>query len=290
MLSKSVLALQTVFDTCINLFIILLKGSLKGRVAFRGIKRKSNSLIIAMNGPSLKNDLEKCQYDLSKNQSMLVANHFGDIELFEELKPKFYVLSDPYFWEGNVSSDLIEKRNNTFKRLNNVVNWDIKLFVPNPRAESFIRSKINNTNINICRFNGSGYPVNYNKFIKFFWLKGVLSPFAQNVLIHSIYVGIMLKFKTIKLIGANFSFHESIFIDQNTNEFYKVRRHFYGVHKEKAYSDHTKTTSATIEDEYSALYKAYKTLNGLALFAQELGVSVINYTENSYLDMFKRPK
>lgn len=279
-------------ESLINNFLSLVMVFYKNRVYFTGSFKpyklfRHEKLVVAMNGPSLLEDLDKV--DIEADQ-FLVANHFADLDIFTNIKPNFYVFSDPYFWHQNVTKSLADKREKTFERITELVNWNIVIFLPNNDSFNTISKRLSsNTYVNCVRFNGSGYPFSKaSKFTRTLWGLGLFSPFAQNVLIHSLYSAVMLSPKKISIIGANFSFHESIYVDQLNNEFSKIRKHVYGEKMEKAFTDYSETDYAKVSNEFLALYRCYRTLEGVKLLSNDKMIPIINLTENSYLDMFDR--
>jgi|GEM_PF-3106083 len=280
--------IQMIIETMLNILFVFTKSSFSNCSSFEPNTVNKKNIIVAMNGPSLYSDLEALP---DKNCIYLGANHFADLNLFSEEKPLFYVFSDPYFWQEGVSDDLLLKRQVTYNRLVKDVTWDLVIYVPSKAALKVIAEQLkDNTLIKVVGFNGSGFPITkINRFINFLWSSAILSPFAQNVLIHSLYIAIMLEASSVHIVGANFSFHESIEVDQKTNEFYKMRKHAYGTQRELAYSDYSKTTLAKLSNEFNALSRAYRALECVSQFAKFKNVEIINYTKDSYLDMFKRP-
>lgn len=279
--------IQMLLEIMLNILFLLTRSSFSNCSSFKP-HRVGGNIIVAMNGPSLYSDLERLP---DNNSIYLGANHFADLDFFSEAKPLFYVFSDPYFWHENVSDDLLLKRGITYKRLVEEVTWELSVFAPSRAAFKVISEQLkDNPLIKVISFNGSGFPISkFNRFVNFLWGSAALSPFAQNVLIHSIYISIMLKAPSVYIIGANFSFHESIEVDQKTNEFHKIRKHAYGIQRELAYGDYRKTTLAKLSNEFIALARAYRSLELVSDFAKSKNVEVVNYTEDSYLDMFKRP-
>lgn len=280
--------IQMIIEIILNVLFFCINSSLVNCSSFKHHVVMKKHIIVAMNGPSLYSDLEVLP---DKNYIYLCANHFADLDIFTVKKPHFYVFSDPYFWQKDVSDDLLLKRKITYNNLVKDVTWDLVVYVPSKAALKVIVEQLkDNKLIKVVCFNGSGYPISkLNRFVNFLWSKSLLSPFAQNVLIHSLYVSIMLEASSVYIVGANFSFHESIEVDQKTNEFYKFRKHAYGTHRELAYNDYSKTTLAKLSNEFTALSRAYRSLECLSQFASSKNVEIINYTKESYLDMFNRP-
>lgn len=285
-----ILKIQNYIDICINILILIFKSKFKNANVFNDGSFNGGSIVVAMNGPTLLDDLKRLPIELAENAIYFTANHFADIEHYTILQPQLYMFSDPYFWRDDVSEDLIIKRDKTFHNISTKTNWPLSIYVTSENAKQLIQKKVaSNKFITLKVFNGSGYPVNYNSFVSRLWRSSLVAPFAQNVIIHCLYISIMLRASNVAIVGANFSFHQSIEVDQTNNDFYKVRRHVYGEHKEHGFKDYTKTEKAHVIDEYEALFRAYKSLQALRCFADSLEVNIVNYTTKSYLDMFLRP-
>jgi hypothetical protein len=287
----SILVKLSSYIVLIGVTLIRYKFSTIG--CFKRLKGKgSNTCLILMNGPSLLSDISRFERDNNLNEvDFIVANHFADTEYFVKYKPKFYVFSDPYFFQQEASSDLRKKSKKTFVNIANNTTWKMTILVPaHYDIRKFSTYFSSNSQISIIKFNGSGYLVEPSKFLFFLWKFNLCSPFPQSVLIHALYSAIQLKYKRIILTGANFSFHTSILVDQQSNDFYKLRKHVYGEEKELAYTSHQKIKKANLSSEFFCIYRGFHELSSLEKFSKLRKVQVYNYTNYSYLDMFKRPE
>jgi len=120
------------------------------------------------------------------------------------------------------------------------------------------------------------------------WDFGLCAP-PGNVLVQSLYLCGFMRAKEVFLLGANWSFHTNIEVDQQTNEFYKVRQHVYGSKKELSYTDHRKIERANLEHEFRSIYVGFKELRAVRDYLNSRKVDVVNFTESSYIDVFPRP-
>lgn len=82
---KSVIGLQRV----------LMQGSWEKLECNLGNKNKS--LWVLGNGPSLAAQLQE-YLDAFLQHDIMCMNHFASTEYFEKLKPRYYVMVDPFFW------------------------------------------------------------------------------------------------------------------------------------------------------------------------------------------------
>jgi hypothetical protein len=281
-------------EVLMSILFSITRYSWRARTAFKIIDEiKTSNLVIAMNGPTLKDDLNLLDKDLkSKGQyDFAVANHFADTNYFFEHKPSYYFFSDPYFWDNNSNKNLIEKRNITFDNINNKTSWPIKVFIPAHIDSKLIKEKFsNNQNIIICPFNSSSLPSGFNTILGTLWNNNFCAPFGRNVLVHVIYGGIQLGYSKIAIVGAGFSFHEQISVDQKNNKFYQKRKHVYGETFEQSFVDVKKEIPAKVSHEFLALYISFKSLESVAQYALYKDCNITNYSNYSYLDMFDRPQ
>ena len=107
---------------------------------------RHDALIILGNGPSLRDNLDHDMTVLNSHDTLAV-NFAATTPEFKSLRPRYYVLADPHFFnnteDANVSR-LIESLS--------AVDWKLILFVP-ARSARKVRRIISNPNIRIAGFN-----------------------------------------------------------------------------------------------------------------------------------------
>ena len=104
-------------------------------------------LIILGNGPSLRALIDSRGEQLCRATTMAL-NFAANAEEFPMLRPDFYLLADPHFFEGRESDPNVRKM---FERFNSLVDWPMTLYIPTSQKASGL--KITNRNISIERFN-----------------------------------------------------------------------------------------------------------------------------------------
>ena len=105
---------------------------------------------------------------------------------------------------------------------------------------------------------------------------------------HAIYK----KNNTIEIYGADFSLFKEYYVDQKTNDLYSSASHFYK--NTKAQSNSTRKYPSEIKkmlhtrmyQQWSAFYQMYL----LSKVAKKRKIKITNFSSNSYLDCFDRPK
>ncbi|CAH1585095.1 conserved hypothetical protein [Vibrio owensii] len=250
---------------------------------------KSKKCIVLGNGPSIKNDIEVIKRQIG-NSDYLAVNHFCESSDFEILKPNKYVLLDEYFWHPDASLDLIEKRDKMFSALNKA-SWEIELFLPYYSDKSFIKNKIDNNFITINFYKVvpvQGVPINDDKIISLFD-SGTYGPAACNVLIYGVYVAIMSGYKDIEIFGADFSFHNDVFVDQKDNSLKIKYKHFYGESEYVPFMKNpTKKEAFRMSEFMHITYETCLAHDRLSKLAEKRGIKIRNRSTYSMIDSYPR--
>lgn len=267
------------FQTVVSFISVFLFSSLNTAIGMKKREKRmpSKDCLILGNGPSLANSL-KSVLEKIKDYDVVAVNHFCENKEFHEVKPKYYVLADPAFFDPNPKEERIAKEQECLKKGFDKVNWDMILFLPSINRESFLVKEINNRNIEICFYNLT--PVNGIKSIRHWLYKNDLGmPQAMNVLCASIFLMTNLKYKNIYLLGADHSWLDSFFVNEN-NELILSDRHFYGTDQIK------RNTSISVWlNKISVCFLIHEFLSE---YAQYRGVNVWNATKHSYIDAYVR--
>ena len=252
------------------------------------------SVDLIVNGPSLKLSIDEIS---ESRRCSMVVNHFADFEYFEQLKPKYYVIQDSYFWQRGVMPHYEEKRAKTYISLSEKTLWPIVLFLPSFADFSFVRKNIKNDNIKIVTYHAQ-YLVSCTKefrsFIKpkkwlfYLWKKNILAPPPDNVLVGATYVAFLGGAKEVFLYGADMSFFKGLEVDQESNEVGILQSHFYGDEFHRHFKDKMGKTPTTMSYELEKWAKVFRTMAILNDFYDLNGLKVINQSKHSYLDMFAR--
>lgn len=232
-------------------------------------------LTILANGPSLKDNLNQIDYTQGE---FLVVNDFYKSPYYKKIKPQYHVLMDPLYFRNNED----------IKPFAEAVDWDMKLFVPYTAWKGVdILRNMPNKHIEVipCIL------VSYNGFECFrnwIYQHGLAMPKAQNVLVASIFAGINMGYKKIRLYGVDHSWTESIRVN-NKNEVCLTDSHFY---------DKEEVQLLPWKKWTGEPYKIYEVLRDLAntfdsyhrieRYARHVGCHVVNMTHGSYIDAFER--
>jgi hypothetical protein len=270
------------------LMIVFLLRLLKNG-AFRNPIKKTYSGTVAVlaNGPSLKEDLPKllAKKDLEKTD-YIVMNFFAFDPVFFQLKPHYYCLADGAFFRKSLRIQDVMK---LYDILQNEVDWKMNLYIPKSMVCDFITfSKLLNENITVIGINTIWY-TGYECFRNFFYQKGFAMPEIRTVAALAIYVGINSGYSKIFLYGVDHTFFDGLLVNEKNQLCYKDT-HFY---------DKSNIESEPIIDLWtggvwkisdfllnnSILFKSHDLLSE---YAKYLNVEIINCTDHSLIDSYKR--
>ncbi|MGM9860809.1 MAG: hypothetical protein ACI31C_08640, partial [Muribaculaceae bacterium] len=93
-------------EKCFLTVKALFKVVVSSRPQHRPLQRDDlDELIILANGPSLRHVLEEQGAELAQRETMCV-NFMANTPSFNEIRPRYYVLADPHFFNGASHADV----------------------------------------------------------------------------------------------------------------------------------------------------------------------------------------
>ena len=244
-------------------------------------------MVVLGNGPSLKRDLIRVREE-KLNTEFFAVNYFANSSEFGALRPKNYVFLDPQFWRDGFPQEIVDRRNLLFSIINDLTTWSMVIYFPCRCNIKQLEKLFDNTNIKVCLYNSEGIPFLSSKFYYFLMKFGLAAPSGANVLSHAIYLSVMLGYRSVRVIGANASWHENLIIDQHSNDLHIEMKHHDGVTLVKRYQDDQQNIPANISWTFMFLAKTFDSFDQVAAFASKQGVSVVNKSSFSYIDSFSR--
>ncbi len=272
-------------DSIISIPVVLFFSNFFSFRNTKGEAKKSTCWILA-NGPSLNNDILNINLNKREEFDLCVVNEFCFSEQFEALKPELYVIIDPAYWLKNhqVVEDVIER---FYASLNGKVKWQMKLYVPFSGCRA-VAKRITNATIKLVPFNNT--PVKGFTFFEQFLYKynlGVTQ--LQNVVVGAIYLGILMGYHKINLLGVDHDWHKNIHVDRD-NHVVWANKHFYDTASnedsyERIYSGEGYFDMQQIFHALSVTHQSYRKL---ALYAKNKKINISNYTAGSCIDVFER--
>lgn len=281
------------FTSIFRVFFLSKRGTLKYTQ-----QSKESELVILGNGPSLSDFLDN-QLNFLYGRDVLCVNYFGRTEEYSLIKPKYYVIVSPQYFEGEEKESFLKDRMRTFELIKEQTTWKMELIVPVlARKHKSWQSIINqNSNIKISYFNS--VPVEGYDTLKFnAFKKGKGMPRPHNVLIPSLLVSINKGYKKIFMTGTDHSWLQEIFVTE-FNEVLLSQKHFYDFKKlkEKSVFSHEKpqpmfvggsNEKRKLHEVLEKFYLSFRAYWEIEEYAKTKEVEIINLVKNSYIDAFSK--
>lgn len=239
---------------------------------------RTSPLIILGNGPSLKENIAN---DLEQLQSVdtMAVNFAANAPEFTSLRPKYYILADPHFFNN-------QNDPNVSRLLENIagVGWQMTLFLPFAARKHCTLQPTDNLKIEY--YNAVGVE-GCRWLTDFAYQRRRAMPRPRNVLIPAIMTGIGLGYKEVYLLGADHSWTKTLDVDEE-NHVVSVQPHFY---KEDNREVERITRAYHQYPLHSVLYSmcvAFRAYHQIADFAARRDIKVYNATPGSLIDAFER--
>ncbi len=260
----------------------LLKLALASRPgSITPVASPADRLIIMGNGPSLADNIREDMPLLTSHPAMAV-NFAANAPEFTALRPDYYLLADPHFFEG-LETDPNVKR--LYDRFTHDVTWPMTLFVPAERA-SYASRLIGNTCIRIETFSFIGIE-GYGWFERAVYRSRRGMPRPRNVLVPAIMTGIWLGYKEIYILGADHSWMKTLEVDDD-NMVVTVQPHFYEDNDKERKRVTSVYRNVRLHDILLSFHLAFRSYHAIAAYARRQGVAIYNSTPGSFIDAFPR--
>lgn len=236
------------------------------------------TLYILGNGKSLhESNLKILEY-----VDFLVVNRHVLSENYKEIKPRYYVLADPHFFQHAEGLSILEK-------INSDTTWQMTVYIPyNRKTREVLPQYITNEYIDIIYYNTTPFK-GFRKLKYLLYAKQLSMPVVQNVLVASIMIGILLKYRNIELYGVEHTWTKYLYVDEN-NIVYLENPHFFD--KEKVNAKPVKDIQHTEEypfylilENYSRMFKSYWEIKEWVKNSS-VDVRITNKTKGSFIDAF----
>jgi hypothetical protein len=257
------------------------------------IKADNIEIHILGNGPSLKDTLEHHKVKFFASKICMCVNDIAITDLYEEIKPKYYLLLDPAYWEDDVHESLVELREKLYSAINSKTSWNVDLILPVTASGAYDWTSrfTNNKYIKIHFFHT--IPATGFKTVKFNYYKYNLGmPAAQNVLVAAIFLSINIGYKSIFLHGADHSWHEDLVVNDDNIVCIKYRHCYDEAEVELTpFLKGDKIGSTWKMGElFMALGRVFNGYQEIAEYASYRNVKIYNASKVSCIDTFTRYK
>lgn len=262
--------------------------------------KPNESAVLLGNGPSLKGFLADHPAFL-KGKAIFCVNYFVRTVEFENIKPQYYVLVAPDFWQKEEKHGWKEERYKIFEALAEKTKWKMKLFVPTLAKKHQEWQNIIKKNNYIEVYFVNITPIEGFTILNHFYFKKWLGmPRPHNVLVATLFIALNMRFSKIYIAGADHSWMKEIVVGDN-NRVFLSQKHFYDSqlnpdahyqNKPDAKPMYIGTTKKErrLHEILHKFYYSFRSYWELKEYARHLGTQVYNITEGSYIDAFDRLK
>lgn len=233
-------------------------------------------IVILGNGPSLRDTVDKDWDALARRRTMAV-NFMGLAPEFVRLKPSFYLMADPVFF--NPAGD--ERVARLYKALENA-DWPLTLLVPHDVTVP----RVANKNVAVGRFNNLGVEAP-GLLRDIVYDRGWGMPRPRNVLIPAIMTAAHMGYKNIWIVGADHSWPRTIGVDAE-NHVIPDQPHFYAEDPEAEKRTNAVYTNLKLHEVLASMVVAFRGYHEIERWARRRGITVTNSTPVSLIDAFRR--
>jgi hypothetical protein len=251
-----------------------------------GEQKKSERCFVLGNGPSLGQDMRSLE-DLRGKGEIFCVNGFAESELYQQLKPNYYVFADAAYWSSDISPDIKSMRERLFHCIRHKTIWRLTIYVPF-EGKVFLENAIASKNIDIVGYNN--VPLNGKSpaiYKLYDWGLGL--PPVNNVLVATLYFAVRHGYKEIILLGADHSWHETIFLN-GQNEVCMRDTHFYNPNAPQVpwrtgREDGRTFTMPLLFDALGKMFAGHWSVQG---YAKSKSISIVNASSKTYVDAYPR--
>lgn len=275
-------------QTIVSLFLVVIFNRNGAARKVRRLKndRKGRAATVLANGPSAR-EIIISRGDLLNGTDLLVLNNFGNQEYFFKLKPRYYIILDPAYYNSEIKVES-EKNTNNDRRDEHMlqenlkkVDWDMILFMPSLReARKSYSLYGSNPHISVVPFNTTRI-MGFDRFQNFLIGCSQGLPSSRNVIIPAMILMANLGYKTIYLYGCEFSWTKTMDVDPNNGMMFFNDRHFYNKEEMRYFG---KGGYVWWLDAISEMLHGTEQVSK---FADSIGVRIINRTKGSFIDSFE---
>lgn len=254
---------------------------------------KADKMILIGNGPSLNKSVELYKDEVIRSDRLAV-NFFALSELYEVLRPNYYLFVDPAFF------DIPDNQHDTIQRLIDVLvrktSWRMRLCAPlGVENTPLVNALKKNPNIEFVYYFGGERNIGELSIYEA-WDRNLVCPPNRNSLNVGLYLALYWGYAETFFIGLDMSSLEDIRIDQTTNELFSIDTHFYNnkqVYSDKKLFDNNRgriRSDWKLHEYIYAFGKMFENFYDLSLYAQYKGLKVYNASEYSWVNCFDRKK
>ena len=283
---KIILALRHTFDTALYFAVMAVKENFRDYVGRAGRGAASHEKVAILgNGPSLAKELPTL-LERREEYDFMAVNFFAEDERFVELKPAFYVLSDPMFFCATAMQERVDA---LYRLLAKRVTWKMTLYVQYYNPEKFdYRAALPNENIRIVPFHTTLYE-GFSSVRHWLFRRGLGSANYGTVVQVGEYIALRLGYRRLELYGVDHTLLDGLVVNED-NLLCRRDSHYCDTAPAEPMPIMKKVpaepyTLAEYLAETAQLFRGHEILQD---YATSLGAEIINCTEGSMIDAYER--
>jgi hypothetical protein len=234
------------------------------------------------NGPSLYPDL-RSYVDTARQIDIFCVNQFAESDLYEKLRPKYYVFADPSYWLDSEPEEILLMVARVISRIKGCTSWPLTVYAPFPARRAFEAAFSTAPNIRVVYYNN--VPVaGPKRFAYALYRFGVGAPHIQNVLVASLFLALRMGYKNVVLLGADHSWHQTLVLDA-ANQICVKDEHFYDSDAELKPFGEGRFNMHMLFTAFGKMFEGYCRIED---YSQYLGARIYNASSLTFIDAFQR--
>ena len=280
--------LRNLYETAFYFAVMAVKENLRNYVGRAGTVGSPRPVAaIFGNGPSLGRELPRLlESGALRDRDVMAVNFFALDGRFEEVRPAYYVLSDPMFFRDSAQRERVAE---LYRTLNARVTWPMHLYVQYYNPERFdYRAALPNPQIRIIPFHTQlyrGFPTLGFRLFR----RGLGSANYGTVVQVCEYIALLLGYRTVELYGVDHTLLDGLAVDDG-NRLCRRDSHYYDTAPAAAQPIFQKVpprpyTMAMYLGEVAELFRGHEILRDYAAW---LGARIVNRTRGSLIDAYER--
>lgn len=272
--------MKKIIENSFKIAATLLKALLLSRPVTAMPRAISERIIILGNGPSLRTALTEDAAALRSN-TLMAVNFAANTPEIRALKPRYYILADGHFFEG-------EKRDENVEKLwDNLVatDYEMTLFVPTARKK-WAEMRLKGSPVKVATFNLTPAE-GFSAVTSLLFRMRMAMPRPRNVMIPAIMAAIAMGYKEIYLAGADHTWSRSLWVDDQ-NRVISVQPHFYADNEKERERVENEYAGYHLHDILGSMTIAFRSYVEIADYARKCGIDIYNSTPGSFIDAFPR--
>nr|WP_320039536.1 hypothetical protein [uncultured Bacteroides sp.] len=237
----------------------------------------SNSLLrICGNGNSLKGE---CLISDDSIKYMVVNRHVL-AENYTDIRPSYYILADPHFFDHAEGKSILEK-------INEKTQWPMLLLTP---YGSGVDKLVTNQMITTVFYTQEPFEGFDNIGFKLYD-RQLAVPHIRNVINAAIMVGMWMGYKKIELYGVEHSWTKDLFVNSD-NDVCLYNSHFFDKGKVdyRRFSDIQDGQDYPLHKCLLAYAYMFETYWKIRAYSDYTGCKILNCTKDSFIDAFERKR